>query len=331
MEQRKADHISMALQSQMKPEDHDGRFHYEPLLQAHPVRDLPPVKFLGKQLKVPLWVSSMTGGTGVARNINENLARACREFGMGMGLGSCRSLLDGDAHIGDFALRNLIGDDLPLYANLGISQVEQMIHSNRVMKIHDLVSKLNADGLIIHVNPLQEWFQPEGDRLRFAPLDTIKRFLYLAKYPVIVKEVGQGMGPASLRELFSLPLAAVEFAAYGGTNFSRAELLRNRQEKQISYEPFTRVGESASDMVGYVNEILHTEKNPGFREVIISGGIKDFLDGYYLLKKLKTPAVYGQASGFLMHAMESYEDLHKYVESQIDGLRLAFAYLTLKA
>jgi isopentenyl-diphosphate Delta-isomerase len=113
---------------------------------------------------------------------------------MGMGLGSCRALLQGNDHLEDFSLRNILGDDLPLYANLGISQVEQLIHSNRVTLIHDLVSRIEDDGLIIHINYLQEWFQPEGDRLRHPPNDTIKRFLYLANYPLIVKEVGQGMG-----------------------------------------------------------------------------------------------------------------------------------------
>lgn len=330
MEKRKADHIGIAFKSQVSISEHDSRFHYEPLMKSHPGNNLLPLKFLGKQLRVPLWVSSMTGGTTEARKINTNLANACHEFGMGMGLGSCRALLNNDDHLADFDMRRIIGDDLPLYANLGICQVEQMIHSNQVSKIHDLVAKLRADGLIIHVNPLQEWFQPEGDRLEYAPIDTIKRFLYSAKYPVIVKEVGQGMGPASLRELFRLPLAAVEFAAFGGTNFSMAELLRSDSEKPGSYEPLTRVGENALDMIGYVNTILRTEKNPVCRDVIVSGGIKNFLEGFYLIRKIETPAVYGQASGFLLHAKENYEELHDYVEGQIKGLKMAYTYLTVK-
>ena len=330
MEQRKADHISMALQSQMKPEDQDARFHYEPLLHPHPGH-LPVIKFLGKEMKAPLWISSMTGGTNEARKINENLARACRDFGLGMGLGSCRVLLEGDTYLADFALRDIIGDDQPFYANLGISQVEQLVYVNNTARIHEMVSKLRADGLIIHVNPLQEWFQPEGDRLQYAPIETIKRFLDLARYPVIVKEVGQGMGPASLGELLRLPLAAVEFASFGGTNFARAELLRQDKKDQQVYEPFTRIGENASDMVDYANAIFLSDEEVMCRQVIISGGIRNFLDGYYLLKKIHVPAVYGQASGFLRHARESYSELHDHVEAQVNGLKLAFQYLTIKA
>ncbi len=330
MEQRKADHIRIALESQVNAFEHDNRFYYEPFLNAHPASSLPPFKFLGKQLSVPLWVSSMTGGTEGARQINTNLAKACHEFGMGMGLGSCRTLLYNNDHLRDFDMRSIIGDDLPFFANLGISQVEELVHSSRVSVIHDLVARLRADGLIIHVNPLQEWFQPEGDRLKHSPVDTIRRFLNMAKYPVIVKEVGQGIGPASLRELFKLPLAAIEFAAFGGTNFSKVELLRGNPELQKLHEPFIRVGENADAMVNYVNEILKSDSTPRCHEIIVSGGIKNFLDGYYLIRKLNTTAVYGQASGFLQQARVSYESLEQYCAGQINGLKLAYAYLTVK-
>ncbi|HLO60250.1 MAG TPA: hypothetical protein VK179_15980 [Bacteroidales bacterium] len=330
MEQRKTDHIHAALQSQISIEEHDNRFHYEPLLSAHPEGDLPPVKFLGKKLRAPLWVSSMTGGTSGAKDINHNLAKACREFGMGMGLGSCRTLLHGNTYFDDFNVRDIIGTDLPLFANLGIVQTEQLIHENKTEAIHHLVDSLKADGLIIHINPLQEWFQPEGDRLNHPPVETIKRLLKVARYPVIVKEVGQGMGPASLRELFKLPISAIEFAAFGGTNFARVELMRGSTDRQFLYEPYTRIGEPGFSMVNYVNEILDSEHTTRCHEVIVSGGIKNFLDGYYLINKVHTTAIYGQASGFLKHAAEGYESLQKYCTDQVNGLKLAYAYLTVK-
>lgn len=144
---------------------------------------------------------------------------------------------------------------------------------------------------------------------------------------MIVKEVGQGMGPLSLKALFDLPLAAVEFAAFGGTNFARAELLRGDAERQFLYEPYTRIGETAYDMAGYVNQILSERNASQVPDVIVSGGIQNFLDGYYLISRLKTNAVYGQASAFLRHAIAGYEQLRGYCLDQINGLMLAYAYL----
>lgn len=330
MEHRKTDHIEMAFLSQVNEVEHDNRFFYEPMLQPHSLDKSLSLTFLGKKLGVPMWVSSMTGGTFAARKINSNLARACHEFRMGMGLGSCRELLDSYASIHDFDMRDIIGDDLPLYANLGISQVEQLVENKRADKIRILIDKLRADGLVVHVNPLQEFFQPGGDRLKLAPIITIRRLLDEVDFPVIVKEVGQGMGPASLRELIRLPLAAIEFAAFGGTNFSKLEMLRSERGTIDAYGPLASVGEPAGDMVTYVNKILTDDAGINCRQIIISGGIKSFLDGFYLMKRLHTPSIFGQASGFLRHAKEGYDELHQYVSYQVNGLNLANSYLTIR-
>jgi isopentenyl-diphosphate delta-isomerase len=330
MEHRKADHIEMAFLSQVNEVEHDNRFYYEPMLQPHPLDESLSLTFLGKKLGVPMWVSSMTGGTLAARKINTNLARACHEFRMGMGLGSCRELLDSNANLHDFDIRDIIGDDLPLYANLGISQVEHLVVNRQIDRIRIVIDKLRADGLVVHVNPLQEFFQPGGDRLKMAPIESLRGLLDEAGFPVIVKEVGQGMGPASLRELMRLPLAAIEFAALGGTNFSKLEMLRSERGTVDAYGPLASVGEPAGDMVTYVNKILTDEAGINCRQIIISGGIKSFLDGFYLMKRLKTTSIFGQASGFLRHAKEGYDELRQYVNHQVNGLKLANSYLTIR-
>jgi isopentenyl-diphosphate Delta-isomerase len=329
---RKRDHIELAFQSQVEGGTLDGRFYYEPMLAAHPGQNaLNPFPFLGKTFRIPLWVSSMTGGTQMARIINHNLARACNEFGMGMGLGSCRSLLRSDDTLPDFDVRSLIGEEQPLFANLGVAQLEQLIERGEWELVPDMIQKLRADGLIIHVNPMQEWLQPEGDALRYAPIDTIKKSLDLAGFPIIVKEVGQGFGPESLRQLLQLPLEAVDFAANGGTNFAKLELLRSDPAKQELFQRLALLGHSAEEMVAFTNQILN-EPNARIRckQIIISGGIRHFLDGYHLIQKIQLPAVYGQASGFLHHARGDYETLRAYVENQIRGLELASAYLVVR-
>jgi len=329
---RKRDHIDLAFKSQVLVNQLDSRFSYEPLLAGHPENgSWGSFEFLGKKMEIPLWVSSMTGGTEMANTINHNLARACKDFGMGMGLGSCRSLLFDDAYLKDFNVRPIIGNNTPLFANLGIAQLEDLIDQKKESAAEKLVDKLKADGLIIHVNPLQEAMQPEGDFFKRAPLDTIEHFLEKTDLKIIVKEVGQGMGAESLKRLFDLPLEAVDFAASGGTNFALLELLRSSEQKQETFDPMTHIGHSAEEMVHLTNKIASDcDFEINCKQVIISGGIKSFLDGFYLTSICKLPSVYGQASGFLKYAREDYDTLANYVSDQVRGLELAKAFLKVR-
>ena len=327
---RKQDHIVLAFQSQIK--ETDARFYYEPLLSAHPNnKTFSSFSFLGKTQRVPLWVSSMTGGTGMAGRINHNLAQACKDFGFGMGLGSCRSLLHSDDHLQDFNVRSIMGNDLPLFANLGVAQLEQLIDNQEYDIIKRMIDKLHADGLIIHVNPMQEWLQPEGDRFRRPPIQTIETILEHLDMPIIVKEVGQGFGKESLRALLQLPIAALDFAAAGGTNFAKLELLRSDTEKQSIFNELAYVGHTAAEMVDFTNQLL-LELGDKVRchEVIISGGIQSFLDGHYLTEKLNMSAVYGQASSFLKYAQGDYSNLYDYIQAQVDGLACAKTFLRIR-
>lgn len=332
--ERKKDHIELAFQSQIGVGQLDTRFYYEPLLAAHPAAEqwAQPFSFLGKTMQTPLWVSSMTGGTEWARHINHQLARVAGEFGMGMGLGSCRSLLTDDAHLSDFDVRHLLGDDLPLYANLGIAQIERLLDNRQLPLLDALLHKLRADGLIVHVNPMQEWLQPEGDCFLYPPCDTIERLIDARpQLSLIVKEVGQGMGFQSLKRLLALPLRAVDFAASGGTNFAKLELLRSSPAKQQIFETLANIGHSAADMVNIANQVIaELGSNRRCPQIIVSGGIRSFLDGYYCLQKLSIPAIYGQASAFLQHARGDYQTLRDYVEAQVQGFRVAEAFLRVR-
>lgn len=272
----------------------------------------------------------MTGGTELAKTINTNLAKACSEYGMGMGLGSCRAILESNDRIQDFNIRPLIGDQ-PLYANLGIAQIGELFSAKKEHLILELVKKLQADGLIIHINPLQEWLQPEGDIYYESPLDLIKRTIGLdGDLKIIVKEVGQGMGPKSLKALYELPIQAVDFAAGGGTNFAKLELHRASDDQKERYTGLTQVGHSAIEMVHLANTIFESNANILCNETIISGGVRDYLDGYYLTQRLNKKAIYGQASAFLKHATEDYEALQQHVESQIKGLQVAHQLLIIR-
>lgn len=327
---RKKDHIELAFLSQT--DCMDNRFYYEPFLSAHPEATSIPQKLIAnKTLTLPLWVSSMTGGTAQAGLINRNLAMACKEFGMGMGLGSCRIILNDNTYFDDFNVRSILGDALPFFANLGIAQIEELINSNQLHLVTDLIDRLQADGLIVHVNPLQEWLQPEGDRIKFAPINTIKKLIDKVDCKIIIKEVGQGFGPNSFVELLQLPIEAIEFGAHGGTNFATLELLRQPDHIKEQLTPITKIGHSATQMVDFANAAYEQLGDKALcRNLIISGGIKDYLDGYYLIKKSNSNAVYAQASAFLKHATGDYELLRTYCELQKKGLETCFTYLTIK-
>lgn len=330
-ETRKLDHIELAMSAQTNRLEVDNRFYYEPLFSSHPTKDTDlSHSFLGKKLGAPLWVSSMTGGVGPARHINQNLARVCHEFKLGMGLGSCRVLLSDDTYLNDFKLRPILGDDLPFYANLGIAQVEELLASKKEKLISELVDKLDADGLIVHINPLQEWFQAEGDRLMRSPLDTIISLCEKFQQKIIVKEVGQGFGPKSLKALLELPIAGIELAAFGGTNFTKLEQLRDKRSelKQVDGS-LSKVGHTAPEMVSVLNSLVRARPEYRQKQIIISGGIENSLDGYFLRENLEFSSVIGQAKNFLAHA-ENYEDLKTFTEGQINGLKIASAFLVAK-
>lgn len=330
IEKRKLAHIDMALEHQTSAESRDSSFLYEPMLAAHPKNGTSEVKFLDKIFGAPIWISSMTGGTEKAKFINENLARVCLKYKLGMGLGSCRPLLESNHRFDDFNLRPIIGDR-PMYANLGIAQVEQLLADDKINKIEEMIKSLEADGLIIHVNPLQELMQPEGDKIVNPPIDTIKLILDALKINIIVKEVGQGIGPNSLETLMKLPIQAIEFAAFGGTNFTSLELSRHNTNKFSNNAPLNElinIGHTADQMTDYVLDIKD-KLGEGVlcNQFIISGGIKQTLTGVQLTRKLGEGSVFGQASRFLAYAEKSFDLLDEYVAEQIKLISIANSYL----
>lgn len=321
---RKSAHIELASKAQTLSSSKDDRFFYEPLFFSHPKRqDTWKTKFLGFDLDYPLWVSSMTGGTEFAQKININLARLAEKYHLGMGLGSCRSLLESNDRIEDFAVKKYMGQ-APLFANLGIAQIEELLLQNKLHAIDEMMKKTEADGLIVHLNPLQEWFQPEGDRYALSPFETLNRFLEKVQYKIIVKEVGQGMGPRSLEALLEMPIAGIEFGAFGGTNFAQLEHLRSTPNDVKA--PFIHVGHTALEMVDFLNALPKAKQ----KDFIISGGVKTALDGYELLKKLNAPGIIGMAHSFLNPALESFEVLDNYFNNLRESLLTARDLLSPK-
>lgn len=311
---RKTAHIKLVDKSQISIKKLDNRFNYEPLLSSH--NNKYSYDFLGKKIGGPLFLSSITGGTNKSKKINKNISIASRELKLPMGLGSIRPLLDNP------------GDDsyhcgFMTFGNIGIAQL------NRVNEINIIIEKLKLDGLIIHINPLQEWCQPGGDKYTEAPIDTLKSYIPRINTKIIIKEVGCGFGPKSIKKLMELPIHVIDLSGFGGTSFTKIELLRHSNSFKNFYNPLTEIGESNTDMINYVNKYLQ-QGIGNDKSFIVSGGINNFLDGYFYVNKLEGSTIYGYAARILKHAQKSADSLINFLNMEIEGYNLARSYLTIR-
>jgi isopentenyl-diphosphate delta-isomerase len=173
--------------------------------------------FLGKSLKAPILISSMTGGTELAHLVNTRLATVAQRYGLAMGVGSQRIALEQPELAPTFAVRSLAPDIL-LLANLGAVQLNYGCGLEDCLK---LVELLEADALILHLNPLQEWVQSGGDSNFKGLLAKIQQICAQLPVPVIAKEVGNGISAVMAKQLIEAGVAAIDVAGAGGTSWAK--------------------------------------------------------------------------------------------------------------
>ncbi len=221
--------------------------------------------FLGCRTALPLLISCMTGGSAAGFAANKDLARAAQEAKVPVGLGSSRVLFDHPELFEHFHVKPL-APDVPVLANLGFAQVRDRDHRT----IFELVRRLEAQALVIHLNPGQELFQPEGDRDFRGLREALRRLLEDAPLPVIVKETGCGMRPSLVRWLLDSGAAYVDLAGSGGTNWITVEAhrLEEASERQAA-EAFRDWGIPTGVLLGALQ---------GAPRLIASGGVRDGLD-----------------------------------------------------
>ena len=231
IETRKADHIRINLDEDVGFDRLTVGFeNYRFIHQALPELDLHAVdlttRLFNKPLKAPVLISSMTGGTEQARQINLNLAQAAQQYGVAMGLGSQRAGIVRPETAETFKVRH-VAPDILLFANVGAVQFN---YGFDVEHCYEAVEMIEADALILHLNPLQEAVQPEGD-VNFAGLaKKIEEVVKRLKVPVIAKEVGWGISEQAARLLAEAGVAAIDVAGAGGTSWSQVELFRAPDE-----------------------------------------------------------------------------------------------------
>lgn len=314
--QRKADHIRVNLEEDVGSGLSTGLEHLRFEHNALPELDLHAVdtrlSFLGRQLRAPLLISSMTGGTAEAGRINRNLAEAAQATGVGMGLGSQRAAIEDPALAETFNIRDLAPDVL-LFANLGAVQLNYGYGPAEAQRAADMV---RADALVLHLNPLQEALQPEGDVNFNGLLLKIEKICRGLTVPVVVKEVGWGISPSVARRLVGAGVAAIDVAGAGGTSWSQVEMHRAQDPKQVAIAAaFVDWGIPTAQALVDLRQAMPEVP------LIASGGLRGGID---LAKALALGAKIGAMAGpFLRAAVESTEDVIELIERTVNELRIA--------
>lgn len=267
---------------------------------------------LGRRLKAPLLISSMTGGPARAEAINARLAEAAQHLGIALAVGSQRGALETDGPKAglDMALR-LRAPDTPILANIGAAQLTRGFGVDAARRVLDMIA---ADALIVHLNPLQEACQPEGDRDWWGVGAALEALVKALDAPVVVKETGAGLSAATARRLFEMGVAAVDVAGAGGSNWATVEGERSTVEGDKAHAAaFADWGIPTARAIAEVRAACPKAT------IIGSGGVHDGVDA---AKAIRLGAdVVGQATGVLSAAMDSTEAVVDHFQTLIRQMR----------
>lgn len=326
IDQRKADHIKINLEKDVRSALTTGLENYRFVHEALPELDLDQVdtslSLFGKQLNAPILISSMTGGTSDAETINLRLAEAAQEMKIAMGVGSQRAALERPEQAKTFQVRRAAPDIL-LFANLGAVQLNYGYGIDECRRAIDMIE---ADALIFHFNPLQEAVQDAGDTNFEGLAKKVEEVCRKLEIPVIAKEVGWGISERTAKLLADCGIQAIDVAGAGGTSWSQVEMHRAPDE-------FTR--ELAATFVGWgiptAESILNVKKAAPEMTIFASGGLKDGLD---IAKSIALGATLGGMAGQFLKAAaistKSAVQMMKLTKRQIEVTMFAAGVGTLE-
>lgn len=326
IDQRKADHIKINLEQDVRSALTSGLEKYHFIHEALPELDLNRIatnlSLFGKQLTSPTLISSMTGGTSEAETINLRLAEAAQECKVAMGVGSQRAAIEHPEQAKTFQVRR-VAPDILLFANLGAVQFNCGYGIDQCRKAVDMIE---ADALYLHLNPLQEAVQDAGDTNWVGLAKKIEEVCKKLEVPVIAKEVGWGISEKTAKVLAGCGVSAIDVAGAGGTSWSQVEMHRAPDE-------FTR--QLAATFVGWgiptAESILNVKKAIPEMTIFASGGIKDGLD---IAKCIALGATLGGMAGKFLKAAaistENVVEMMKLTKRQIEVTMFAAGVGTLE-
>ncbi|MBE9019302.1 type 2 isopentenyl-diphosphate Delta-isomerase [Chroococcidiopsidales cyanobacterium LEGE 13417] len=307
-ESRKADHLRICIEQDVQCQSVTNgleryRFTHTCLPELNRGDIDLTTTFIGKKLGAPLLISSMTGGTEQAGIINRRLAEVAQHYKIAMGVGSQRVAVEKPQVADTFAVRSL-APDIPLFANLGAVQLNYEYGLEQCLRVVDI---LEADALILHLNPLQECIQPRGDVNFCGLLDKIEKLCTKLPVPAIAKEVGNGISGDMAQKLINAGIAAIDVAGAGGTSWAKVESERAETAMQRRLGlTFADWGIPTAECITNVRQVA-----PNI-PLIASGGLRHGLE---VAKAIALGAdLAGLAMPFLRAAADSESTLHALAE-----------------
>ncbi|MFQ6136467.1 MAG: type 2 isopentenyl-diphosphate Delta-isomerase [Candidatus Hydrothermarchaeales archaeon] len=310
---RKLDHILIALRNDVESKVKNG---FEDMTLLH--RALPEVDkdgidisvdFLGKRFNAPIFIAGMTGGHEKAKRLNENLAIAAQELGIAMGVGSQRAAIEDESLVHTYSIAREVAPDAFLIGNLGAVQFTRGYGLDEAKKAIEMI---DADALAIHLNPLHEAIQPEGDLDFKGVLVAIEKLKGL-KVPIIAKETGAGIAREEVKALEKAGVSAIDVGGLGGTSFAAVEYYRSKKNREIGKKFWDWGIPTAISTI----EALEYTKLP----IISTGGIRD---GIEVAKALALGATAcGLALPLLDRALKSSEHVVDKISEIIEELKIA--------
>jgi isopentenyl-diphosphate delta-isomerase len=314
-QQRKKEHLELCLD----PISVTGRFgtgldRYSFVHNALPELDIDEIdvstNFLGKQLQAPILISSMTGGFELARQVNRNLAAAAQRLGLAMGVGSQRVALEEPSVADSFRVRD-VAPNILLLGNLGAVQLN---YGYTVEHCRRAVDMIGADGLILHLNVLQEAVQPEGNR-NFSGLGAkIAGICRELKVPVVAKEVGSGISAEVALRLKGAGVKAIDVAGRGGTSWYAVEARRAAKGGKPADTTFADWGIPTEEA------LVATRQAVPDMQMVASGGIRSGLDIAKCIALGADMGAFGQP--LLAAALESPEKVVQFIGAIIQEIKI---------
>ena len=232
---RKKEHIQLCLTDKVGFRSKTNGFEkYDFIHDALTEVDISKLSFqtklFSKKINYPFLISCMTGGTEEAENINQRLAVIAEELKIPIGVGSQRQALENQDNHYSYKVIRKTAKSVPVLGNIGAAQ---LVQSKNLTDILSLIDMLEADAFVVHLNPLQELLQPEGEPNFVGLLKKIEKLILKSKVPVIVKEVGSGISKDTAKRLLDIGVNGIDVAGAGGTSWAGVEIIRSKSEKDF--------------------------------------------------------------------------------------------------